>query len=307
MKESVVGIHVDSRFITAAQVSPAHGSRLRIRKLGWVKPDAPVTDESLARAIRELWRSFGFTTTTVSACLRTRSGILRYFEYPYLTDNQLASALELEAEEALLASHDKICLDWHVNAKVPGSAGSEQSGSVEGLLAAAPAKEVNQELAVLQAARLFPIRLELTSTAVANLYLQLEDISPDENAVCLLHLTPHQADIVIIFEGNRIYPRCLFSRSGNWESSISYLMDSVQENIRYFRFKLRKGEISKFIVTGKIPGQDKIIQELEQRFGLPVHSWNPLSSARMIQSRLISRSEDMGPILTPCLGLALGA
>ncbi len=308
MHEETVGLHIDGRYITAAQARWSFGDKLKVQKVGWIEHPLGASPEDTIEAIRELWRRSGFSVCTVSASLRSRAAITKYFRHPFLTDTQLDSALRLEAEEALLESAGGICLDWHLNERTEPIAGREDGGCCEGFFIAARRAEVENEIRLLRAAHLFPVRLDVDSTAVAGLYLQLEGAIRDGETVCLLHITPSQADMVILSGARSIYPRCIYSRNHDWGDNFDYLLDSIREDLRYYQYKLRKRAVTRFAVTGKMPLCQELRQLVSDQFGIDAILWNPLGGRNVKRSRLVEKlPEMMGPMFAPALGLALQA
>jgi len=243
---------------------------------------------------------------TVAVSLRSRAVILRYFNYPSLQPEELTSALRLEAEESLQLPQDEIALDYHLNHKrkpvTPGASGRPY----EGLLVAAPRKEVKHHLEVIRLAGLYPVVVDLGATAVANLFQALH---PDPRAcedTCVLHLSSQSADVLMLFEGDSLYARTLHARGGTWDSSVAALVEGLQDALKFYVFKLRGQPARRIVVTGRLPLQPDFLDVLRRTTGMPVEIWNPLAQVKpesfRVKHRLTSGSP---PPLSISMGLSL--
>ena len=112
--EDIVGLDISDGEITAARVDVSPLGAVRLRNVGWTRVEAGASDEALASAIKGVWRAAGLASHTVAASMRSRSVVVRPFNYPPLGPEELRAALRLEAEESLQLPPDQIAVDWHI-------------------------------------------------------------------------------------------------------------------------------------------------------------------------------------------------
>lgn len=303
--EDVVGLDISNGVISAARVTAAPGGTLTLQSAGWTEVSPDASERELAAALRHVWRSAGIPSWTVCASLRSRSVIVRYFSYPALEQVELVSALALEAEDSLQLPRDQIVFDWHLNHRQRRAAEGKAVRD-EGLLVAAPRREVDQQMAMLRRAGLYPVAIDLGATAVGNLFQVMHPDPKSHEDTCVLHLTSQSANIVLLFEGDSLYARTIYARGDTWDASLGSLLEGLQDALKFYVFKLRGQPVRRVAVSGRLPDKADILRLLREKAGVPVEIWDPLTrvapgSARV--SRLLRESER--PPLAVSMGLAL--
>jgi len=307
-REDLVGLDITADCIIATRVRPVGDGRFEVRNAGWVSYPAGDSAARVARHIRRLWRRSGLANYTVCSCLRSRALMLRYFQYPGLAAEELASALRLQAEETLVMSGDEIVIDWHLNRHAAAGETADSPGGAEGVLVAVPKAEVDRHLAMLEQAGLVPVVVDVGCMALCNLFLALRADACAAGAVCLVNLATHTADVAVLLKQGWIYPHVVFAQQAAWESSVEYLGANIADVLKYYRFKLRQEPVARLILTGHLPSGDGFAGQLGERVGLPVEIWDPLSGLELGTRRvrrLLERHPGAGPLLATSLGLAM--
>lgn len=306
-EEDLVGLDIGDNYVAAARLQTQSDGRPHLTHAGWVDYEAGAPDKRIAKAVKQLWRKYHFSTYTVCSCLRSPSLNLKVFKYPKLAEKDLEPALRLEAEELLQIPQEKIICDWHVNAK-PREPGGEANGGMEGILVAAPRAEMERHLAILEMAGVYPVIFDVGCMAVANLYLALQPPVPVDKGVCIVNLGRESADIVVLLNSQFLYPRTVFSRSAAWENALEYLITNISDLLKFYQFKLRQQPVEKVLLSGNLPTDASLIGRIGAAVALPVERWNPLAgitkgirAARVFEGCEASK----GPIMTTSLGLAL--
>ena len=306
-EEDVVGLDVGDGIVSAARVKVGRDGAIRLLNVGWTECPVGASVRDMTAAIRHVWRTAAMPSVSVCAAFRSRSTVLRYFKYPAMSPEEFDSALRMEAEESLQLPQEEILLDWHLNQiSGPGVTGTGQH-PYEGLLAAAPAKDVEQFLAVLRGAGLYPVILDLGAMAVGNLFRALRpDLKAGED-VCIVHLTRQGADIAVLFDHNGLYARTVFAQTESWESSIEHLAEGVKDALKYYEFKLRHRPPQRLLVSGRIPRAPDFIDGVRTATGIPAEIWDPLAQivpGSLRVRRLLARRQGAPP-LAASIGLAL--
>lgn len=301
--EDIVGLDIGDSRITAARVDRGEDGRLVLQRAAWIECDSGASEREIAAAIRRMWRRFGMHTRTVCSCLHSRALNLHLFSHPGLTGAELAAALRLEAEEILQLPQTDIACDWLVSRAGDSAANAAAPASLDGILVAAPRREVDRHLSILRMARLSPVAVDVACMAIANLYATLRGSAG--GTVCLVYLYPHEAAIAILEDGKSIYPRTLFARSAAWEDAPDYLIENVSDMLKYHQFKMRRGPIERLVLTGRIPASPDFVRNVHGAISLPVELWNPMSQVA-IGSPWLARQIESEPDVRPALVMSIG-
>lgn len=299
----IAGIEFGDSHITAVQLRGKGASSYSLTHAGSVEYDPSAPPRAIADTIKILWKKSRMPTRTVCASLRSASLVMRYFNMPLMSMAELKSALQLKAEEALQLSRDEIAMEWHVNKPSPEKPGE----AICGLLAAAPAKDVDRELDVLCAAGLDPVILEIRALGVVNLYHALKE-DDDGESMCLVNMLPHAADVMIRRKSGELYPHAVYCRACTLEESPAFLAENIRDVLRYTEYKLGWEPVRSVVLTGLVPGGDQFSAKIHAALGLAVERWDPLSAirrkSRAVKALMETESARDG-FLVSALGLAL--
>ncbi len=302
----IAGIHLGDSHITATRVVTKGKDRPIITHAGWIPYDASAPEKDIAAILKSFWRSARIPTKMVCASLRSPAMVMRYFKIPAMSPAELKAALTLQAEEALQLTRDKLSVDWHIQNRPTGGA-AIGNPMVDGILAAAPVKDVERQLAILTLAGLDPVIVDVRAMAVANLFLSLDD-QAGESSVCLVNMTPHSADVIVIRKLGGLYPYTAFCRASTWEQSPGFLSENIRDVLKYSEFKLDWDSVKRVLLTGEVPEPKEFIEHLRKDLNLPVEVWNPLAAMTVRDHRVkdrLAESVASASLLVPSLGLAL--
>ncbi|MFT5125033.1 MAG: Tfp pilus assembly PilM family ATPase [Verrucomicrobiales bacterium] len=300
-QEDIAGLDMTDRYISVARLVMNGRNRIVLCNAGWVEVDPDATDHERALAIRRLWKQCGLSTYTVCSCFRSRKLLTRRFDFPGSSVGELNALLQTELTDLLGAGHAPYFLDWHLDAD--SVAGSE---NCRGLFVAAPQVDVDRHLALLNLAGLYPAVLDIASTSIANLYLELNGPPDEGETIGLVNLSDHSADVALLSGGPQLHAYTAISLSEPWENNLDYLAGNVRDLLEYARHKLHWQSVDRLLFTGReIP-----LDFIRERLGLEglLETWDP---SVQLSSRIRSRksrhqlSEQQGQLLTTSLGAAL--
>ena len=306
----VAGLDIGDRFISAARIHRGRDGVLELRHAGCVDYPQGGTEREVVHAIRNLWRQSQMPTTTVCSCLRSPSLLMRHFRHPLMSEAEIKAALRLEAEEELQMSSEQLFVDWHLFAQKGKTTGVLPETKAEGFLVAVPKNEARRHLALLEAAGLEAVILDVGCTAIANLYLTLHGLPHPEDVVCLVNLLEHGADLSIVCGNKCLYPRSIFLPALTRESALDRLAEHIRDELKYFQFKLRQQAVQKVVCMGVSTSPEELLKHMQHRLTVPVEYWDPLQDSRVrLPSAMQSSRRDAGhPALSVVsLGLALRA
>lgn len=300
LPKRTVGLDINDTHIVASQLRFERNGSMFLEAAGWTARPKDADSHQLASMVRQVFKQAGIKAAHVCTSLQSPSLVLRPFQHARLTSAELAAALALEAEEALQKPSADIFLDWHMNQKL-----TTDRGRKEGVLVAAPRDEVERLLSMLALADIFPSVVDTACMAVCNLYLELRDRPSVEHAICIVAFANRRADIAVLWDDSTIFPRTVFSPSGNWEQETAYLAESIDDTLKYHQFKLHRPPVDRMVLTGDIPRRDILVKRLREIVPL-VSNWNPISDIRVAKAGLKALIDgEAGTLLTTSLGLAL--
>jgi Tfp pilus assembly PilM family ATPase len=301
----IAGVHLGDSHITISRLSARKAAKPTLTHTGWAPYDPSASEKDIAKVLKDLWHSSRMPTKLVNASLRSSGTVMRYFKIPSMVGPELEAALTLQAEEALQLSRDQVAVDWHIQSE-PGKSSSLSGAMCEGVLFAAPAKDIMRQLSILTMAGLDPVILDVRAMAVANLHALLEDKGSE--TVCVVNVAPHSADVVILSKTGGIYPYTVFCRASTWAESPSFLCENIRDVMRYAEFKLDWDPARKVFLTGDILATGDFLAAIREGMKVPVDTWNPLSRMNLKSGRvkqLLDSNPDSAAMLVPSLGLAL--
>ncbi|MEI6148824.1 MAG: pilus assembly protein PilM [bacterium] len=313
----VVGVNFGDSHITVARLRGNNSGPFEVTHAGWESYDPSAPEREIALAVKALWRKAGLPTKTVVASLRSSALVVRYFKYPSMPGSELRSALQLQAEECLQLTRDELVVDCHINKGEVLREGNRVEGEmIEGVLAAAPSKDVDHVLNILHMAGLDPIVLDVRAVAVANLYATLA-AKREDSTVCVVNLSPHSADVIVLSKSGAMYPHTVFCRASTWAESPAFLCENIRDVMKYSEFKLDWEPVHRVFLTGDMPiqgvtvgqlGNGDFLSNVQTGLKLPVETWNPLKhlvlKTKGIRELIEGHPADAAR-LAPSLGLAL--
>jgi Tfp pilus assembly PilM family ATPase len=306
LEEQVVGLDIGEESIVAAQVAEDADGRVSLLNAGWVATYPEAGPAETAGFVRDLWKQRRFRTRTVCASLRSRSLLLKQFAYDGLTREELTSALRLEAEASLQMPQADLAVDWHLSRE--GQAEAAGGGPWEGVLVAAPRSDLDRLLSILRAAGLYAVVVDVVCLALANAAVALGQANGNSHPVGLVNLSRNGADLAIVYEGGRIYPRTMLSRSPTWEETAGYLLNSIEDNLKYFAFKLHQRPVDRILFSGQVPAQEIFVAAHEAAASAKGCFWNPLADLGCVEAgvrSLFDGDPQRASLLAPAIGLAL--
>ncbi|MFH1479349.1 MAG: pilus assembly protein PilM [Candidatus Omnitrophota bacterium] len=295
-EEAVAGLNIGEDYITATSLFLTEDKKLQIKDIGYVENGRGLSDQETAKLIQRLWRDSNIQTKTVSFSIKSRLFALRYFNYPKLSDSELNSALNIEAEQMFQKPKEELCMDWFFS--------NNSKDKIGGIIAVTPLKVTEKYLNILKMACLYPVAMEVPSFSISNLFLSLNP-SYIDNTVCIINLDRFDADFAIIEGDKFIYPRNIYSKDVSWHASSDYFVENVNDIIRYYEFKLHMKKVEKIILTGEFLINKELEHEIRNRFDIPIETWDPLKQLGLGAGLSFKDKEGFRPIFNASLGLAI--
>lgn len=202
MAKITVGIDIGFSTIKVVSLSKDK-DRFKLVSLGSIPAPQPgiVSDtetdlEALANAIKKLLGAAKIDTREVVAAIPESRVFTRVIDdLPYLTDNELSSAIHYAAEEFIPMSLADVNLNWQVLVR---SEAKIKNAKTVVLVIASPKKMVSKYVKVFQAAGLTPKAIETETIAVTRALVGNNPFSPN---TLIMHLGATTTDFAAVSKG----------------------------------------------------------------------------------------------------------
>jgi type IV pilus assembly protein PilM len=327
------GLDIGSSAIKVVQLRPS-GAGYTLSALA-VVPLAPDTisegviknPPAVVAAIKQAVANAGITSRDAVIGICGRELIIKKIEIPEVPDNELAGAIELEAEHHIPFAAEEVFIDHHVVAR---------RGNVMDLILVAVKKgKVTDYATVVEEAGLVPAVVDVDGFAVENQY-EVNVAEPSDEAVALIdigaaimktNVTRAETSMFardIPFGGNR-YTEAIASalsvsfaeaeaaKLGNRgdsatvasaiESVSRELALEVQRTFDYFASTAESDRIGKIVLSGGAAELPGLTEYLTSTWGIPVETAQPF--ARIDTGAFTEDVAAAGASLAVAVGLAL--
>jgi type IV pilus assembly protein PilM len=205
---SLLGLDIGRSSIKAVQLEP-RGERYLLQAIGKVstpprglESEAEADEKAVVEAIKSLLRESNVKTKSVVASLPDSKIFTRLINLPLLTDDELSSSIQWEADQYIPIPLEKIQLHWQVvDKQTPG-----EGGKMEVLLVAAPKHLVARYIKIIKTVGLEIKALETESSALTR---SLFGSDPSPPTTLIVSLGYGSTDLSIIRRGKVVLTRSI--------------------------------------------------------------------------------------------------
>jgi type IV pilus assembly protein PilM len=188
--KSIVGLDIGTSSVKIVQLNPS-GNQWQLAALGMAeipKESLEVKDPEAQKlavidAIKRVFKESGIKIKRVVTSFSGDSVIIRYVKLPFMTEEQLREGIRKEAEQYIPLNIDQVVLDF----QILGEAQEDGQRKLDVLLVAAKVEVVDQRLALLKAAGLAPVTLDVDTFALQNAY-EINRLETNEETVALINV-----------------------------------------------------------------------------------------------------------------------
>lgn len=306
LKKAGVGVDLDTREVRVVELrgkprSPELSAfgRLPLPE-GAVRKGGIIDAQKVGEALSTLWDQNGISTRDVVLGISNQEILVRFANFPKIPQEKLGNLIRLQAQDFLPLPLDKVVFDY----LVVGENRDEEKESLEVLLVAARRDMVDGFLSALEAARLIPQDIDVSSLALLRL------IPPEDRGktVAVLHMPYEVGSILIARDGNprlaRFIPVSLTEILGkeffhetresidpitiDWsEESFSYWSDMLTSELRssidYYQSQEEDYPVEQINLSGCGIRIEGLAERLQERFDIPVVTIDPLQGISLDQ------------------------
>ena len=208
MANSAFGLDIGRSFIKVLQVKDQGGKKVLSAlgsaptPSGGLQTDSPVELKHVSDAIKACVKASGVSGNKCNISLIESQTVTRLITMPNLTDKELSSAINWEADKYIPLPIKDVNLQYKVVSRF--GAGSEQGGKMDVLLVAAPKRIVEKYLRVVKDAGLEVNAIETESSALARALSR-----GTEPSLIVLSFGSASTEIVAVKEGSVIFTRSI--------------------------------------------------------------------------------------------------
>ena len=334
----ILGLDIGSSCVKAVQLKPA-GRTYRLTALG-VAPLAPdvIVDGTIRNpaavvgAIRRAIPKGEAKGKSAAVSICGRELIIKKVQIPHVEPDELAGAVELEAEHHIPFAIDEVFLDYH---KV-----GERDGMMDLILVAVKKTKVNEYASAVEEAGLIPAIVDVDSFALGN---QFEMNFPDDSrdAVALIDIGASIMKTNVVRGGSTIFARDIPFGGNNYTQAISQqlripfeqaeaaklgrdvgvtwesivpaleavsreLTLEVQRTFDYFASTAESERIGRIVLSGGCARLAGIEDFLASSWGVPVEVAQPFHGVDASAGQFPEADlRDNGPLFAVAMGLGL--
>lgn len=338
--QQVIGLDLGYNSIKAVELVK-NGQTVQLESIGSIPTpprgllsDTPLDEQGMVDVISRLLHDMKVTTKLVNTSLPESQVFTRVIDVPKLSEKELASSIQWEAEQYIPLPIDQVNLDY----AILGGDNGKDKDKMKVLLVAAPIKIIEKYTRILENAGLTLASIETEAIALSRI---LPAGIPEKSSLLLLNLGATSTDICIVRNkllnfvrtiptGGESLTRAIseelgFSSGQAEEYKRTYglekdklegkvfasiqpvfvtIIDEIKKIIAFYKERYPTEELSTIILSGgtaKLPGA---ISYLASETGINSQIGNPFENI-VLQPNTKASVESTSSLFTVATGLAL--
>lgn len=340
-KKDLIGIDIGSSSVKMVQLREVKGAyHLVSLGIAPLPPEAIVDNAimdsgAVVSAIQGLVESQKIKTKNVATSISGHSVIIRKIKLPIMTEEEMESSIQWEAEQYIPFDISEVNLDFQIlgpDAKDP---------SVMNVVLVAAKKDfVNDHLGVFRECGLTPVVMDIDCFAVENVFEAT--LGCQEETIGLINMGASTTNVNILKDwvstftrdiqvGGNLLREELQKRLGLssedaemakmglevegvtsaavddiLRDTVENLAQEIQRSLDFFSATSADEKVHKLYVTGGVAKEPRVLGSLVQRLGIPVEVFNPFAGISVDPKRFdADYIQAVGPLLSVAAGLAM--
>lgn len=345
----VVGLDIGSSGVRAAELSFGRGP-VELVKFGQVAlPEGAVRAgevadvETVAAALRSLWRQVRFSTKRVALGVANQRVVVRQVDLPWMPPAEMRASLVYQVADVVPMPVDQAILDFHALAELTDADGLRQSRI---LLVAAAKEMVGNAVESATRAGLTPVLVDLNAFALLRSVVGRDLLGLATEAEAVVDVGANVTNIVVHCGGVPRFVRILIMGGADvtdavaermgvpmteaesvkqsmglpepgqppghpgvraCESAAMAWVDEVRGSLDYYSAQPESLRVARIVLSGgagRLPG---LARRLSAATRIPVVPADPMSGLKMGRTGLTDEQlAYIGPLASVPVGLALG-
>ncbi len=251
-KDTIVGIDVGSSCIKAVEIEAAgSGWRLVNAALQPTPPDCcrdgTITDTvEVAQALKALLKSAGIRASGGIAAISGSQVIVRQVQMPKMSEVQLRKSIRFEANRYISSSMEDSVVEFEIIGNVP------DSEMMNVMLVAAPRELVQGRVAVLEAAGIEPISVDVEAFSLMRSLVESGNSEAYKGrTVALVDMGASHTDVNIISNREFALTRSIPIAGDSFTNAIRTLTGSTVEDAERVKFEMTGEESIDRLASGE--------------------------------------------------------
>ena len=342
-KKDIVGIDVGSSAVKVVCLRESRGS-FQLESIG-IMPLNPETivdntimdSTAIVDSIQNLLKALKIKTSQVATSVSGHSVIIRKITLPIMTDSELDSSIQWEAEQYIPFDISEVNIDFQILGPDP-----KDPSQMNVMLVAAKKDFVEDHTALFIEAGLNPVVMDIDCFAVENMFDYNYGFVDDE-VIALIDLGASATSVSVLRGDSSIFTRDI-QTGGNLLSeelqkrlglsgedaeraklgdrdiadvdpdsvdeilsdAIENLAQEVQRSLDFFAATANDDRITKVYLTGGVSNSEKVRETLEERLGIPAERVDPFRNVKIKDKEFDAEYlEAIGPMFSVATGLAM--
>jgi len=342
-KKDIVGIDVGSSAVKIVRLRESRGT-YHLENIGIMPLDAEtivdntiMDSTAIVDSIHNLLKSMKVKTVRVATSVSGHSVIIRKISLPIMTDAELESSIQWEAEQYIPFDISEVNIDFQIlgpDAKDPSQ--------MNVMLVAAKKDFVDDYTALFAEAGLEPVVMDIDCFAVENMFDYNYGFVDDE-VIALIDLGASATSVSVLKGDTSIFTRDI-QTGGNLLSeelqkrlgisseeaeraklgdrniadvdpdsvdeiladAIENLVQEVQRSLDFFSATSSEDRVTKIYLTGGVSNSAKVREALEERLGISAERVDPFRNVTFSEKGFDAEYLDaIGPMFSVAAGLAM--
>ncbi len=257
-----VGLDIGSHLIKVAEARPGKGGVV-ITALGLAPTPAGVLENNvivdpaaLGQEVKKLLRTAGVSTKRVVSSVSGQSAlVVRVIEVPKMSPSELADTMKWEVERHVPFAASEVIMDFQA---IERPDEPEDAQNMEVLLAVAQQDMIDRHVAMLFAAGLKPVAIDVEPLSAARALIDAEgEATASQRNVVILNIGASNTDIGVYRGGILAFPRTLPLAGDSLTKAISDTMGVDAEEAE----KLKRENAEIFMDQIQAPGATTAAEE----------------------------------------------
>jgi len=326
-----VGLDIGNSSVKVVQLlTPPHAKTRELVSFD-IKSFKAQDRQDIISSIKAVIENAKISTKVINTSVSGQAVIVRYIQMPKMSREDLEKAFKLGIGKYIPFNLDEVNYDF----KVLDDGQKTDKKSMRILLVAAKKEAIKERISILQEAGLIPNIIDVDSFAIANSFelisqqntgaIAVLDIGADITSTTILHNNNPYFSRDVPIGGNHLtkavvdefevsqeeadeLKRNPQDRYGDLIGAVKPVLDTLCSELHlsfnYCESQLGE-EVNKIFLTGgtaKFKGIDKVLNSI---LGVDVEIWDPTRILEIDPSLSREQLQDVGPLLTVAVGLAL--
>ena len=340
-KKDLIGVDIGSSSVKLVQLREAKGGyQLVTLGLGLLPPEAIVDNaimdsQAIIEVVQNLVESLKVKTKNVATSVSGHSVIIRKIQLPIMTEEEMESSIQWEAEQYIPFEISEVNLDFQILGADPNDA-----SQMDVILVAAKKDFVSDYVSLFKECGFNPVVLDIDCFSVQNVFESNYGI--EDEIVALIDMGASSMNVNILKEGVSVFTRDIQVGGNAYNEEIQKrlglnnedaekvklggeiedvtpetiaailadatdaLTQEVQRSIDFFSATSSDEKVQKAYITGGVAKLAAVRESLAKRLGVEVEIMDPWRQTSYSEKDFDPEYlQDVGPIFTVAAGLAM--